>query len=34
MEGLLKGLSDWSMIDLHSGLYMLGTRFPLSNQWL
>lgn len=34
MEDLLKGLSDWSMIDLHSGLYMLGTRYPLSNQWL
>ncbi len=34
MEGLLKGLSDWSMIDLHSGLYMLGTRYPFSNQWL
>lgn len=34
MEDLLKGLPDWSMIDLHSGLYMLGTRYPLSNQWL
>ena len=34
MEKLLKGLSDWSMIDLHSGLYMLGTRYPFSDQWL
>jgi hypothetical protein len=34
MEGLLKGLPDWSMLDIHSGLYMLGTRYPLSNQWL
>jgi hypothetical protein len=34
MEGLLKGLPDWGMLEVHSGLYMLGTRFPLSNQWL
>lgn len=34
MEGLLKGLPDWGMLDIHSGLYMLGTRYPLSNQWL
>lgn len=34
MMGLLKGRSDWSMIDVHSGLYMLGTRYPHSNQWL
>jgi hypothetical protein len=34
MESLLKGLSDWGMLDVHSGLYMLGTRYPLSNQWL
>lgn len=34
MEGLLKGMADCSMLDIHSGLYMLGTRYPLSNQWL
>jgi len=34
MEELLQGLPDWSMVDVHSGLYMLGTRYPLSNQWL
>ncbi len=34
MEGLLKGLPDWGMLEVHSGLYMLGTRYPLSNQWL
>ena len=34
MEGLLKGGPDWSMLDVHSGLYILGTRFPHSNQWL
>lgn len=32
MESLLLGLTDWSMIDLHSGLYMLGTRDPRSKQ--
>jgi hypothetical protein len=25
--------SDWSMIDVHNGLYMLGTRDPRSNAW-
>ena len=34
MESLLKGLPDWGMLEVHSGLYMLGTRFPMSNQWL
>lgn len=34
MADLLKGHAGWSMLDLHSGLYMLGTRYPLSNQWL
>jgi hypothetical protein len=34
MEELIKGLSDWSMLDVHSGLYLLGTRYPHSNQWL
>jgi len=30
---LLKGLSDCSLIDVHSGLYMLGTRLAESKQW-
>lgn len=30
---LCKQLSDWSLIDVHSGLYMLGTRDPNSNTW-
>lgn len=30
MMEILKGRSDWSMIDVHSGLYMLGTRHPHS----
>ena len=34
MESLLKGLADWSMLDVHSGLYLLGTRDPASNHWL
>lgn len=34
MADLLKGHAGWSMLDLHSGLYILGTRYPLSNQWL
>jgi hypothetical protein len=33
MESLLKGLSGWSMVDLHSGLYLLGTRDPASSHW-
>jgi hypothetical protein len=28
-----KGLADWSLIDVHSGLYMLGTRLAVSNNW-
>jgi hypothetical protein len=27
---ILKGLSGWSLVDVHSGLYMLGTRDPRS----
>ncbi len=34
MSDLLRGLSDWNMLDLHSGLYLLGTRYPHANQWL
>jgi hypothetical protein len=30
---LLKGLPDCSLVDLHSGLYMLGTRLSESKQW-
>ncbi|TAY93628.1 hypothetical protein [Rhizobium ruizarguesonis] len=33
MHELLKGKSDWSILDVHSGLYMLGTRHNLSDQW-
>lgn len=29
-----KGLSDWNLIDVHSGIYMLGTRHPESDSWL
>ncbi|MEA2833373.1 MAG: hypothetical protein QOG66_1575 [Methylobacteriaceae bacterium] len=30
---LLLGTLDWSMIDVHSGLYMLGTRYAPSSKW-
>lgn len=30
---LLKGLDGWSLVDVHSGVYMLGTRHPHSNTW-
>lgn len=30
---LRAGLSDWSMLDVHSGLYMLGTRYEASKSW-
>ena len=30
---LITGLSDWSLLDVHSGLYMLGTRLPQSKEW-
>ena len=33
MLELLKGKSDWSLLDVHSGLYLLGTRYPLSAGW-
>lgn len=33
MAELLAGRPNWSMVDVHSGLYMLGTRFPLSKDW-
>jgi hypothetical protein len=30
---VLQGLDDWDLIDVHSGLYMLGTRLPASDHW-
>jgi hypothetical protein len=33
MADLLVGRAGWSMIDVHSGLYMLGTRYPPSKNW-
>jgi hypothetical protein len=33
MADLVVGRNGWSMIDVHSGIYMLGTRYPLSSQW-
>ncbi len=30
---VLKGHSGWNLLDVHSGLYMLGTRFPASATW-
>lgn len=33
MLDLLKGKTDWSLLDVHSGLYMLGTRHALSTEW-
>ncbi|MEQ1514893.1 MAG: hypothetical protein ABL931_00220 [Usitatibacteraceae bacterium] len=34
MAGLIPGHTGWSMLEVHSGIYMLGTRHPMSNQWL
>lgn len=31
---LVDGLSDWSLIDAHSAVYMLGTRDPRSDSWI
>lgn len=33
MSELLRGKSDWSILDVHSGLYMLGTKHNLSDLW-
>jgi len=33
MSDILKGKNDWSILDVHSGLYMLGTRHNLSDKW-
>lgn len=34
MQTLVPGPHDLNMIDLHSGLYMLGTKYPYADQWL
>jgi hypothetical protein len=31
---VLNGLSEWSLVDVHSGLYILGTRSPESRHWI
>jgi hypothetical protein len=28
-----RGLADWSLVEVHSGIYMLGTRLPESRAW-
>ncbi len=33
LSELQGGHSDWSLIDVHSGVYMLGTKHPLSGSW-
>ena len=33
MVNIRKGNDDLNMVDLHSGLYMLGTRLPMSKNW-
>lgn len=34
MHKLIPGPHDMNMIDLHSGLYMLGTKYPFADQWV
>lgn len=34
MQLLIPGPHDLNMIDLHSGLYMLGTKYPFADQWV
>lgn len=34
LADLLRGCADWSMTDVHSGVYLLGTRHPHSNSWV
>lgn len=34
MEDLAKGCAGWDLLDVHSGLYLLGTRYPDSDKWL
>lgn len=33
-QELCQQRNDWSMIDVHSGVYMLGSRHPLSGSWI
>ncbi len=33
IEELHKGHAGWNLLDVHSGLYMLGTRLPQSDTW-
>ena len=33
MAGLLRGRDDWSLLDVHTGIYLLGTRDPRSDTW-
>jgi len=30
---LLEGHAGWNLVDVHGGLYMLGTRYPASDRW-
>ncbi len=32
-EEIRKGMPDWSLIDVHSGLYMLGSKHQMSGRW-
>lgn len=32
-EDVRAGLADWNLLEVHSGLYMLGTRLPESRAW-
>ena len=34
MVEILKGHGGWNLLDVHTGLYMLGTRFPISKTWV
>jgi hypothetical protein len=33
IEELASGHAGWNLLDVHSGLYMLGTRLAESNNW-
>jgi hypothetical protein len=33
LADILTGLEGWSLVDVHSGVYMLGTRHPHSHTW-
>lgn len=34
LESLLRGCTGWSLTDVHSGVYLLGTRHPHSDNWI